>query len=442
MPIEARYSENKLAIDGGYPVVNIGEFPLDRVSVSQDLENSLLNTFNSGGWSMFTSPEIIKFEDEFSNHIGSNYTVLMNSCTSSIYAALMAHKVTKGKIIGVPAYTYIGTCIPAISLGAKLVFIDITSDTQTLSPESLETEFKKYKMDLIIQAHLFGKVSYASEIFSLCKLNGASYISDCAQVIGLRKSTQPLMDFGISCFSFGESKLLRIGEGGAACSNNEELIERIKLTRHEGELWLNHNISRINGWSPSPFDVINNLASVQIGLNFRPNSLIASIGRVKLKELNSLLEKNKKNADYLLKHLSVIEEIKLPSSSERTWWTFPIIINSSYIDRNFILAALLAEGIPAGVHFPRLMNKQPILQRNALNKEKAFFNAKFFSDNHIVLPIYPALDEFHMDLIVKAINKIFKTKTSIKNRGGHSHLKKMKIKELCSGLFMFLTNNS
>ena len=66
-----------------------------------------------------------------------------------------------------------------------------------------------------------------------------------------------------------------------------------------------------------------------------------------------------KQRQYLLQELSDFDGLSLPDAEGRAWWTFPIIVQSTFYDRDVLLAALLAEGIPAGVHFPRLMNLQP-----------------------------------------------------------------------------------
>lgn len=432
------YNHQDLALLGGQPITTQQEFPRDRTSVTEEVKRALLQTLISGSWSMFTSEEVAIFEEEFSAYTGAKHAVLVNSCTTAIHASLLASGITSHSRVAVPEYTYVGTCLPVAAVGASPVFIDIDSDTQSISPDALKAEFEKGPIDAVIQAHLFGKPGNINAIFELCKRYGATYIGDCAQLLGNKQLTSKISKEGVCCFSFGESKVLRIGEGGAVTTDSYEIAEKIRLARHEGELWLGHNRSRVEGWMPTPKNVINDLASVQIGLNYRPTAFIATLGRAKLKELDDVLSRTDDNASYLFKKLSHLSKLTLPNPKERIWWTYPLVINDTQIDRDVLLAALLAEGIPVGVHFPRLMSEHPILKSIGANSLDPFPNAEFFSENHLVLPIYPNLSSEHMELISTAICKVLECYTPDIKLEAQRYLATRQLSELCSGLFMFL----
>src|SRR5205807_4887759 len=114
-------------------------------------------------------------------------------------------------------------CLPVICAGAKAIFIDIDLYTQSMSVDCLRREFEKRPIQAVIQPHLFGKATNAEAISALCTEYGATYISDCAQYLGNEKFNLPICQLGMSCFSFGDSKILRIGEGGAIVTNSEML---------------------------------------------------------------------------------------------------------------------------------------------------------------------------------------------------------------------------
>lgn len=432
-----------LALAGGLPIAPRNSFPLDRPDVSQEVRTAVLQTLNSACWSMFTSDEIELFEEEFATYVGAKYCILVNSCTTAIYAALLSCGIVPGDRVAVPGYTYVGTCLPVVAAGATPVFIDIDAQTQSMSVDMLRKELKKGSVAAVIQAHLFGRASEQEEIFNLCQEHGIAYISDCAQLLGSKEVTSHLVNLGPCCFSFGESKILRIGEGGAVATNSEVVAEKVRLVRHEGEAWLRHGKSRIAGFVPTPDDVIYNLASVGLGMNLRPSAMLASLGRAKLRELPGVLRQIRGNALLLLDHLSNVDTISLPSDINRTWWTFPIIVDSNF-SRDTVLAALLAEGIPAGVHFPRLINDHPVFGHNKEDSNKSFAGAFYFSSNHIVLPIYASLAEDHMRLIANGVQKVlmhhkhelFKLSSVAKD-----FLRDMPISELCSGMFMYLDSN-
>jgi dTDP-4-amino-4,6-dideoxygalactose transaminase len=394
---------------------------------------------------MFTSDEVALFEREFAELVGARYAVLLNSCTTAIYAALIAAGVGPGSIVAAPAFTYVGTCLPVAALGAKLVLVDIDPPSQSLNLDSLRSTLRRNKVEAVIHVHLFGKAWNSGLVAQLCRQHGAKYISDAAQLLGIRQETANLASLGPACFSFGDSKLLRLGEGGAVACNDEDTAEAVRKARHEGEVWLRLGKSRGEGFHPTPSDVLSNLATVSPGLNYRPTAFTAALGRVMLKDLPQFLGRTRSNADLLTQGLQSLRGVTLPVPEHRTWWTFPILLDPKIFSRDVTLACLLAEGIPAGVHFPRLISQHPLVAQHVLNLDEPMAGAEQFSQNHIVLPIYPALQAEHVHLIVSAVRKVLSRVQRSPGRlskASREFLDSRKVACLSSGLFIFLRDQN
>lgn len=441
--------KSKLALLGGESIVGKkNTFPKDRPSLDEEAVKGVVSVLRSGAWSMFTSNEVNEFESQFADYVGGKGAVLVNSCTNAIYSCLLATKPKINSKVVVPAFTYIGTCLPVKAANCEAVFCDTNESGDSLSFEKFKNIVTSQDIHAVIHPHLFGRIDIENtkKIVQLCKANKIHYIADCAQFIGIKEITAYLSNVGMCCFSFGESKILRIGEGGAIVSNSDVLIEELRKVRHEGEEWVNGKTSRTGGWQPSPNDVLDGLESTSIGLNFRPNAVMARLGKHQLLAIDKILDKTEANANYLLANLKKFTFIKLPRADDRKWWTLPITIRHSYFSRSEILAMLISEGIPAGVHFPKLIYEHAIFKDDIKIDTTDFPNALFFSQNHIVLPIYPLLDESHMVSIVKVFEKIENTK----EEKDINRIKKIckitlvesEIEELCSGLFLFLNNLS
>jgi dTDP-4-amino-4,6-dideoxygalactose transaminase len=418
-------------------------FPRDRVEFSEHGASAAERALRSCAWSMFTSPEVDSFERELAEFIGSNHVVLVNSCTTALTASLMAADIGPGDFVAVPAYTYIGTCMPILAVGARPVLVDIDPVWHTMDVTALQNALQRYPIRAAIHAHLFGCCRNVEQIVALCKQHGAAYIADAAQFLGDRTATSMLADAGATCFSFGESKLLRLGEGGAVATNSCELAERLRLSRHEGESWTRLNSSRLEGFRPNVSDVLGQLASVRSGLNFRPLSVMAAIGRAMLRELPDQLERTRSNASMLLDALARLPGLTLPAVGPRTWWTFPLL--TTRVPRDVLLAGLLAEGVPAGVHFPRLLEDHPIVKAQGAVRSDESQNARAFGLSHLVLPIYPRLTEIHMQQIAAAFTKVMSHAhlfNSEEARARANHVfTRLPIAELCSGLFLFLNDD-
>jgi dTDP-4-amino-4,6-dideoxygalactose transaminase len=289
----------------------------------------------------------------------------------------------------------------------------------------------------VIQAHLFGRDG-GMEVAKLCRDRGVLYIADCAQLVR-EEVLADLCRCGPCCFSFGESKTIRIGEGGAVATNSSEFAERVRLVRHEGETWLRHGTSRLVGEPPSPRDVLEGLASVRVGLNYRPSALLAALARIQLQELPITLARTRDNAERLLKGLFGLPKLTLPAKRS-SWWTFPILVEHP-LERDVFLAALLAEGIPVGVHFPRLMSDHPVLRQVSQKSGQVFPNAELFARQHLVLPIFTGLGPVHMDRIADGVRKVLKASEkdlTAMREPAELFLSNRRIEELSSGLFFYL----
>lgn len=433
-----------IALTGGANI-DINKFEYDRQNINEKAMSYILSILKKNNLSMFTSDEVEKFENNFADYVGAKHVVLMNSCTTSIYASLLSLNLPKNSLIAVPDYTYIGTCQPILACGHIPVFLDIEPTTQTLSIKSLKKVIKKYNIKALIHPHLFGSDDSSEEIYDLCSYHEIHYISDCAQLLGNKKVTSSLIEKGMACFSFGESKILRIGEGGAVATNSSSMAEKLRMIRHEGEIWTNVNSSRISNWNPSPYDVINHLACIRPGLNFRPTSFMASIGNILLEQIEPTISSFTQNANELTKILKKHDRFSLPKPFERTWWTYPVLLKKRDISRDALLAAYLAEGIPIGVHFPRLMSEQPVFtSSNSIVPEKTD-GAQEFANNHFVFPIYPNITEKNILSIKDVTNKILLSEDIYNkniNQVAAKFLSSKSLKELSSGLFFFLKSNT
>lgn len=433
------------ALLGGQPVSSFANFPRDRVAISERCVEAGVRSLRAGAWSMFTSPDVADFEAEFAHFVGAKHAVLVNSCTTAILASLMALDIGPGDLVALPAYTYIGSCMPVLALGARPLLVDIDPRTASMDVAALQEALLTHPIRAVIHVHLFGLCQCAVEVAELCRIHGAAYVSDCAQFLGDRDATRSLAESGPACFSFGESKLLRLGEGGAVTTNSDELAERLRLARHEGELWTRLRSSRLAGTRPTPSDVLRELASVQQGLNLRPLAIVAAMGRVMLEELPSHLNASAANAAYLSQTLAGHPEIVLPQPGPRTWWTYPLCVDQEHIQRDVVLAALLAEGVPVGVHFPRLIGDHPIAKDRGAVVPGPVPGAKQFANSHLVLPIYEPLCPTHIDAISAALKKVLRHSERLRSPESKARAELLltthRIEELCDGLFMFLAND-
>ena len=86
------------------------------------------------GW-LTHGPKTTQFEHMLADYLGVRHAIAMNSCTSALYAALLAQDI-RGEVI-LPSFTFVATANAVVTAGATPVFADIESDTGNLDPHAV-----------------------------------------------------------------------------------------------------------------------------------------------------------------------------------------------------------------------------------------------------------------------------------------------------------------
>ena len=104
--------------------------------VNRAMEEGVLAVLRDGNMS---GTDITKqFEKEFAKWQGSKYALAHSSGTASLQAAMFGVGLGHGDELICPSTTYWASGLPAISLGASVVFADIDPVTLCLDPADLK----------------------------------------------------------------------------------------------------------------------------------------------------------------------------------------------------------------------------------------------------------------------------------------------------------------
>ena len=111
--------------------------------------------------------------------------------------------------------------------GLEAVFCDVEPQTGQLDPRALAALLNSGETALcVIAAHLYGEPCRIEEIADLCRQAGTALIEDAAQAWGASIGERPAGSFGdLSVVSFGHTKILDAGGGGAVLSDDDALAE-------------------------------------------------------------------------------------------------------------------------------------------------------------------------------------------------------------------------
>jgi Predicted pyridoxal phosphate-dependent enzyme apparently involved in regulation of cell wall biogenesis len=160
--------------------------------------------------------------------------------------------------------------------------------------------------DAVLISHMRGHTSDMDIILSECKKADTPLIEDAAHSLGTTWNGKKIGTIGdIGCFSFQSYKLLNSGEGGIFITDNPELFAKAVIMSGAYEHnWIKHQGDQVN------FKKWQNKLPLY---NLRINNLSAALINAQLPELNSRVEKGRRNHDFTAERLNKSPWISVPA---------------------------------------------------------------------------------------------------------------------------------
>ena len=354
-----------------------------------ELQSAFDRVLDSGRFVL--GPEVEAFEREIGAWIGTPHAIGVSNGSDALLLALQALGVGPGDEVICPTYTFFATAGAVARLGGVPVFVDSAECCYNLRADQVAAKIGP-KTKAIIVVHLFGQCADMDPILAAAKKHGIPVIEDAAQALGAKDKGRQAGTMGtLGTFSFFPTKNLgALGEGGLVTTSDAALAEKIRILR-------------VHGAKEKYFHEM-------IGGNFRLHELQAAFLRVKLKHLDSALDKRRANAMKLMTALqekwsaimpldscicqgqgSSAEQkpgtILLPFSchsgqGEHTWNQFVIRVTGKG-KRDALREKLGTEGIQTEVYYPRAMHEQECFARKVTN----YPVAQILSSESLALPL-------------------------------------------------------
>jgi dTDP-4-amino-4,6-dideoxygalactose transaminase len=345
------------------------------------------------GW-VAQGPTVEEFENEFTEYIGINKAIAVNSCTSALHLSLLAVGIGAEDEVIVPDFTFPATGNTVMVTGAKPVLVDINLDTLNINPELIEDKISE-KTKAIMPVDLFGNPADMEPILKIAKEHNLRIIEDAACAIGAEyknKKVGTLVD--TASFSFHARKIISTGEGGIITTNTNELSKKLKALRSHGMI-LSAWDREQSGFKLPSFDMI--------GYNCRMSDITAAIGITQLEMIDEFVKKRRELAKYYNELFAEFElDIKMPQDSKNSkhaYQTYMILLNQEGI-RDKTILKLQEKGIGCTIGTYSL-SCLPLFEGDCPNGKKAF-------ENSIALPMYFELKENEIDFVVQTITSILK----------------------------------
>lgn len=361
------------------------------------------------GW-VTQGPEVLAFENEFANYVGSKYACATSNCTSALHMALLAIGVKKGDEVITVSHSFIATANCIHYCNATPVFIDIELDSYNIDISQI-TDAINERTKAILCVHQMGRPCNIEGLLKIAQKHNIPVVEDAACAIGSevkvgshwKKIGSPQGE--IVCFSFHPRKILTTGDGGMITTNNENYDKYFRLLRQHG--------MSISDIERHKLKQVNRESYKLIGFNYRLTDIQASIGRAQLKKLPIIIANRRRLAERYMELLSQNKHIKLPSENnwlKSNFQSFCIRISEQF-NRDEIMQKMLDDGIStrAGI-----MNIHTEPAYNIKKRDYPLFKisgndglpkSEIASKHSIILPLYHQMEEVDQNRVVNALNK-------------------------------------
>ncbi len=220
------------AILGGVPVCASGPpmWPLR----DERVDAALRGLIESGDWGRYHGEHVPALSRKLAEYHSVEHVLLTSSGTAAVELALRGVGVGSGDEVILAAYDFKANFQNVLCLNAVPVLVDVDPQTWQLDPARLAAAVTS-KTKAIIASHLHGGVVPIREVRQFAEAHRIALIEDACQNPGAMIHGRRAGTWGdVGVLSFGGSKLLTAGRGGAVITSRSDIAERIKRHTQRG----------------------------------------------------------------------------------------------------------------------------------------------------------------------------------------------------------------
>jgi dTDP-4-amino-4,6-dideoxygalactose transaminase len=196
----------------------VGEEEID--AIAQVIRSGALFRYGIGA-------ECDRFERRYAEYLGTKHVALTCSGTYALTAAVVGLGIGPGDEVLVPAHTYMATAMAVLAAGAIPVIVDV-DESITIDPDAFEDAIGP-RTRAVIPVHMWGAACAMDRIMAIAERHDLLVLEDTCQGIGGAYEGRKLGTIGhAGAFSFNYYKNITAGEGGAVCTADDRIAERVR----------------------------------------------------------------------------------------------------------------------------------------------------------------------------------------------------------------------
>lgn len=250
------------------------------------------------------SKNVLAFEEEWSDWVGVQHSVFVNSGSSAnlITLSVLKHMYGPGEII-LPTLTWVSDIASVIQCGFKPVFVDIRPDTLSMNEDQVLSKLSSDTRAVFL-THAQGFNGLSQKLLDGLKDKQVPLIEDVCESHGATFKNKKLGSFGLmSNFSFYFAHHMSTIEGGMVCTDDEHLYQMCRMFRSHGMVReMKSEAGRQQYIDENP-ELNPEFIFAFPAYNMRNNEIGAVLGRNQLKRLDRNNEKRRHNFKIFMDHL-------------------------------------------------------------------------------------------------------------------------------------------
>lgn len=330
-------------------------------------------------------PEVERFEKALAEFWGVAHAVGVGNGMDALEIALHCLGLRAGEKVLTTPFSAFATTLAILRAGGVPEFVDVDDNGNLDLAQVREVLARDRSIRFLLPVHLYGNPLDLETLAAVKADFDLLVVEDCAQAIGARHGGRVVGSVGqASGTSFYPTKNLgALGDGGALLTNDERIATRAKSLRNYGQS--SHYLHD------------------ELGLNSRLDSAIL---HELLPNLQHWTQTRRQIADQYRSEIVSprFRMLTMDRTAEPVWHLFPLFIRGG--DRDEFRHHLERSHIQSGVHYPRIIPDQAILQ--GIGKSNCAvepINARRLASSELSLPIHPFLGKAEIAAILSACGR-------------------------------------
>ncbi len=327
-----------------------------------------------------------KLEQELKEYLDVPEVSLTVNGHMALELAIQSFGFPEGSEVITTPFTFISTTHAIVRNRLEPVFCDVKESDGCIDETKIEALITP-KTVAILPVHVYGHICNVDAIQQIADKYGLKVIYDAAHAFGEKYKGVGVANFGdASIFSFHATKVFNTIEGGAVCSTNHDIYEKM------------YNLKN--------FGIRGEELVVSVGANAKMNEFEAIMGLCNLKHLPEAIADRMRVYDQYTGNLKKVKGIRLfETDSDKTimnYAYFPILVEGGYkLNRDELYNKLADNGVHCRKYFYPATADQACFKNLYRNIEISM--ARTLAEKVLVLPLYEGMSEYEFERVMACI---------------------------------------